>query len=60
MSFNMKLIDLLKTDPRFMDNDDELVLAAVQGCAWKIDRSPIKLLLYDQDVKAKFFEEIKE
>ncbi len=30
MPFNTKLIDLLKTDPRFVDDDGELVLAAVQ------------------------------
>lgn len=29
MSFHSKLIDLLKTDPRFVDDDGEVVLAAV-------------------------------
>ncbi len=30
MSFYTKLIELLKTDRRFVDDDGELVLAAVQ------------------------------
>ena len=30
MLFNTKLIDLLKTDPRFIDDNGELVLAAAQ------------------------------
>lgn len=38
MSFNARLINLLKTDPRFVDDEGELVLAAVQDRAWKIDR----------------------
>jgi len=59
MSFNAKLTDLLKTDPRFVDDDDELVVAAVQDRAWKIDRDLVKLLLSDEEIKAKFFEEIE-
>jgi adenine-specific DNA-methyltransferase len=59
MSFHFKLIDLLKTDPRFVDDEGELVLAAVQDCAWKIDRDLVKLLLSDKEIKAKFFDEIE-
>jgi len=59
MSFSTKLIDLLKTDSRFVDDDGELVLAAVQDCAWKINRSLVKLLLSDPEIKATFFEEIE-
>ena len=59
MVFNTKLINLLKTDPRFVDDDGELVLAAVQDAAWKIDRNLVKLLLSDTEVKAVFFEEIE-
>jgi adenine-specific DNA-methyltransferase len=59
MPFNTKLTALLKTDPRFVDNDGELVLAAVQDRAWKIDRDLVKLLLSDKDIKAKFFDEIE-
>jgi len=59
MSFNTKLINLLKTDPRFVDDEGELVLAAVQDAAWKTDRALVKLLLSDPDIKAVFFGEIE-
>jgi len=59
MSFNTKLINLLKTDSRFVDDDGELVLAAVQDRAWKIDHGLVKLLLSDKEIKAKFFDEIE-
>ncbi|MBI1925497.1 site-specific DNA-methyltransferase, partial [Candidatus Poribacteria bacterium] len=59
MSFNAKLTDLLKTDPRLVDDEGELVLAAVQDRAWKIDRDLVKLLLSDKEIKAKFFDEIE-
>ena len=45
MSFNTKLINLLKTDPRFADDEGELVIAAVQDAAWKTDRALVKMLL---------------
>jgi len=59
MSFNTKLINLLKTDPRFVDDEGELVIAAVQDRAWKLDRNLVKLLLSDKDIKDKFFDEIE-
>ncbi len=59
MSFNTKLTNLLKTDPRFIDDDGELVIAAVQDRTWKIDHDLVKLLLSDQYIKAKFFDEIE-
>ena len=59
MSFNSKLIDLLKTDPRFVDDDGELLLAAVQDAAWKTDRALVKLLLADPEIKAAFFAEVE-
>ncbi len=58
-SFNNKLIELLKTDSRFVDDEGELVKAAVIDRAWKIDRDLVKLLLSALDVKAKFFDEIE-
>jgi len=60
MSFNSELIDLLKTDPRFVDDEGELILAAVQDRAWKIDHDLVKLLLSNKEIKAKFFDEIEE
>jgi adenine-specific DNA-methyltransferase len=59
MSFNSELIDLLKTDPRFVDDEGELILAAVQDRAWKIDHDLVKLLLSNKEIKAKFFDEIE-
>jgi adenine-specific DNA-methyltransferase len=58
MSFNTKLTNLLKTDPRFLDDEGELVIDAVQDRAWKLDHDLVKLLLSDKEVKAKFFDEI--
>jgi adenine-specific DNA-methyltransferase len=58
MSFNSRLTDLLKKDPRFVDDDGELLIAAVQDRAWKIDHDLIKLLLSDKEIKTKFFDEI--
>jgi len=60
MSFNSELIDLLKTNPRFVDDEGELLLAAVQDAAWKIDHDLVKLLLSNADIKAKFFDEIEK
>ena len=50
---------LLTTDSRFVDDEGELVPAAVQDRAWKTDRDLVKLLLSDAEIKAKFFEEIE-
>ena len=59
MSFHSKLIELLKTDPRFVDDEGELLLAAVQDHAWKIDHGLVKLLLSDPEIKGKFIKEIE-
>jgi adenine-specific DNA-methyltransferase len=59
MSFNTRLTDLLKTDLRFVDDEGELLIAAVQDGAWKIDHALVKLLLSDPEIKSKFFEEIE-
>ena len=57
--FHEKLINLLKTDPRFVDDEGELVKAAVMDRAWKVDHDLVRLLLRDADIKAKFFDEIE-
>ena len=59
MSFNSKLIDLLKTNRNFIDDEGELLIAAVQDRAWKIDHALIKILLSDKEIKTKFFDEIE-
>jgi adenine-specific DNA-methyltransferase len=58
MSFNTKLINLLKTDPRLVNDEGELIIPAVRDWAWKLDRDLIKLLLSDTEIKDQFFEEI--
>lgn len=58
-NFNEKLIEILKTDSRFVDDEGELVKAAVIDRAWKIDRNLVKLLLAAPDIKGKFFDEIE-
>jgi len=50
-SFNEKLINLLKTDARFVDDEGDLVKAAVIDRAWKIDRDLVKLLLGMPEIK---------
>ena len=57
--FNEKLIELLKTDSRFVDDEGELIKAAVIDRAWKIDRDLIKLLLSEPEMEKKFFDEIE-
>ena len=59
MSFNSRLINLLKTNRNLVDDEGELLIAAVQDRAWKIDHDLIKLLLLDDEIKAKFFDEIE-
>ena len=59
MTFNSRLIDLLKSDQRFVDDEGELVLAAVQDSAWKLDHDLIRLLLSDEKIKSAFFVEIE-
>ena len=58
-NFENKLINRLKTDRRFVDDQDELVKAAVIDQAWKIDHALVELLIDDEDLKSKFFDEIK-
>ena len=57
--FHEKLVDLLKTDLRFIDSEGELVKAAVIDRARKIDHDLVRLLLRDPDIKSQFFDEIE-
>ena len=59
MAFNTKLINLLKTNPNLVDSEGELLIASVQDRAWKIDHDLVKLLLSDEEIKGKFFDEIE-
>jgi adenine-specific DNA-methyltransferase len=58
MSFIIRLTELLKTDPRFTDEVGDLLVSAVRDCAWRIDHALVRLLLSDEAVKDKFFDEI--
>ena len=58
-SFNEKLIALLKTNPKFIDEAGEFILAAVRDHAWRLDHALIRLLLTDTEIKVKFFDEIE-
>ena len=57
-NFNEKLTVLLKTHPDFLDDADELILAAVRDHAWQLNHDLIKLLLTNTEIKATFFDEI--
>ena len=57
-TFTSTLDKLLKRDSRFIDEDGELIKAAVIDSAWKIDKGLVKLLLSHKAIKAKFFNEI--
>ena len=57
-NFNEKLTELLKTNPDFLDESGELLPAAVRDHAWRLDHNLIRLLLTDDEIKAKFFDEI--
>lgn len=56
--FNDRLIALLKTNPDFRDNAGELLRDRVTNSAWDFDHDLINLLLKDEDIESKFFEEI--
>ena len=57
-NFNEKLTELLKTNRDFLDDAGELIPAAVRDHAWRLDHNLIRLLLTDNEIKAKFFDEI--
>ena len=57
--FHEKLTNLLKTNRLFIDTEDELVKAAVIDRAWKTDHELVSLLLSDEEIKAKFFDEVE-
>ena len=56
--FDNKLIELLKTNPDFVDDTGELLRDRIKHFAWQFDHDLINLLLTDKEVEAKFFEEI--
>ncbi len=59
-SFQDRLIQALKKDSRFIDQDDDLLKSEVIDKAWKLDKGLIELLLDLPESKTKFFDAIKE
>ena len=57
-NFHQKLIDLLKDDDRLLDEDGELITAAIHRRARQLDHDLVRRLLSDDEIKAEFFEEI--
>lgn len=58
-NFNDKLQNLLKTDPRFLDQEWNLIRNEIIDKAFRIDERLIELLITDDEIKTKFFCEIK-
>ena len=57
-NFHQKLIKLLKDDDRLLDEDGELITAAIHSYARQLDHDLVRRLLSDEEIKAEFFEEI--
>ena len=57
-NFHQKLIDLLKKDDRLLDEEGELITAAIHRRARQLDHDLVRRLLSDDEIKAEFFEEI--
>ena len=56
--FNERLIALLKTNPDFVDSTGDLLRNRVKSYAWEFDHDLISLLLTDEEIESKFFEEV--
>ena len=56
--FDNKLIELLKTNPDFVDDTGELLRDRIKHFAWQFDHDLINLLLTDKEIESKFFEEV--
>ena len=56
--FDDKLIAQLKKNPAFVDDTGELLRDRIKHYAWDFDHNLIKLLLEDEEIVSKFFEEI--
>ena len=57
-NFHQKLIALLKTDERLLDENGELITTLIHGYARQLDHDLVRLLLREPEIKAKFFDEI--
>ena len=57
-NFHQKLIDLLKDDDLLLDEEGELITAAIHRRARRLDHDLVRRLLSDDEIKAEFFDEI--
>ncbi len=60
MSFYEKLINLLKQNDEFLDNDGNLLKQKIINYAENINPNLIEYLLTDEDIKKEFFSKIKD
>ena len=58
-SFHQKLIKLLKADRSHLDEEDELIIAAIHRRTRQLDHDLVRRLLSDDEIKAAFFEEVE-
>lgn len=56
--FYDKLIELLRSKPDYVDDTGVLLRDTIKQLAWQFDHDLITLLLTDEEVESKFFEEI--
>ena len=56
--FDERLIARLKTHRDFIDDTGELLRDKVKHSAWQFDHNLINLLLTDEEIESKFFEEV--
>lgn len=58
--FDVKLIELLKDNLKFVDNTGELRRENIKNSAWDFDRELVNLLLSDEAIAAHFFDEVSD
>lgn len=58
--FDVKLTELLKTNPNFVDNSGELLRESIKDKAWNFDQELVNLLLTDETIASHFFDEVSD
>ena len=56
--FDVKLTELLKNNPNFVDNTGELLRESIKDKAWNFDQELVNLLLTDETIASYFFDEV--
>ena len=57
-NFNEILIELLKKDPRFVDNENNILRSKIIDAALNTDKKLLSLLLTNKRIKDTFFSEV--